>query len=209
MWMSYPRTAWYVNDEFAMAYKSDLRAAQKRDTRNALIDAAVDLCFAQGIEGPSLDAICAAAGCTRGAFYVHFKTREDIVIAAMEHTLGQFVNQLLANGAADADPAAFVDTFLAAIAARTPMVGGARFRFRHLLEACARYPVVRKRYLMIIDAATASIRARLVERRVPDAEGRAAVLGLISMGLLAHVDLGRELDLDAVRTVVRGLVKGR
>lgn len=192
-----------------MAYKSDLRAAQKRDTRNALIEAAVDLCFTEGIEGPSLDAICAAAGCTRGAFYVHFKTREDIIVAAMEHTLGEFLRQLLATGAADADPAAFVDTFLEAIAARTPMVGGAKLRFRHLLEACARYPVVRKRYLMIIDAATDSLRARLVERKVPDAEGRAAVLGLISMGLLAHVDLGRELDPKAIRKVVRGLVQGR
>ena len=154
MWMLYSRTMWYVNTN-QMAYQSDLRAAKKRDTRKALIDAAVDLCFEQGIEGPSLDAICAAAGCTRGAFYVHFKTREDIVIAAMERTLGDFLQRLLATGAADADPAAFVDTFLAAIAARTPLVGGSKLRFRHLLEACARYPAVRQRYLMIIDAATA------------------------------------------------------
>jgi AcrR family transcriptional regulator len=192
-----------------MVYKSELRAAQKRDTRNALIEAAVDLCFAQGIEGPSLAAICEAAGCTRGAFYVHFETREDIVIAAMEHTLGAFLQQLLATGVADADPAAFVDRFLAAVSARTPVVGGSKFRFRHLLDACARYPVVRQRYLMIIDAATASLRARLVAHKVPDAAGRAAVLGLISMGLLAHVDLEHELDLDAVRKVVRGLVKAR
>src|SRR5512135_3482490 len=140
MSMVYSSTAWYVNAN-RMAYHSELRAAKKRDTRKALIEAAVDLCFAQGIEGPSLDAICAAAGCTRGAFYVHFKTREDIVVAAMEHTLGEFLHQLLATGAADADPAAFVDTFLAAVAARSPVVGGSKFRFRHLLDACARYPV--------------------------------------------------------------------
>lgn len=199
---------WYVNG-YRMAYRSDLRAAQKRATRTALIQAAIDLCFAEGIEGSSLDAICAAAGCTRGAFYVHFKTREDIIVAAMEHGLGEFLQQLLAKGAADGDPATFVDTFLAAIADRSPMVGGSKLRFRHLLDACARYPAIRTRYLMIIDAATTSLRARLVERKVPDADGRAAVLGLISMGLLAHVDLDRDLDLASVRKVMRGLVKGR
>ena len=206
--MVYSNTMWYVNRN-RMAYKSELRAAKKRDTRKALIEAAVDLCFAHGLEGPSLDAICAAAGCTRGAFYVHFKTREDIVVAAMDHALGEFLQQLVASGTADGDPTAFIDMFLAAVAARAPMVGGSKFRFRHLLDACARYPVIRQRYLMIIDAATASLRARLVQRGVPDAAGRATVLGVISLGLLAHVDLERQLDLDAVRKVVRELVTQR
>ncbi len=102
-----------------MTYRSELRAAKKRDTRNALIDAAVRLFFEHGTEGPSLDAICEEAGCTRGAFYVHFKTREELIIAAMEHSLGEFLKQIMATNA-DSD-AGFVDAFLDAIGARAAL----------------------------------------------------------------------------------------
>ena len=189
-----------------MAYRSPLRMAQKRDTRKALIEAAVQLFFEQGTEGPSLDAICAEAGCTRGAFYVHFKTREELIIAAMEESLGEFLQRIMATNA-NTDDAGFVDAFLEAITSRAAHVGGSALRFRHLLDACARYPEIRRRYLLIVDASIASLRARLAKRNVPDANGRASVLALISMGLLAYVDLDREIDVDGVSRVVRQLVK--
>ena len=49
------------------------RDAAKKETRSALIRAALKLFHEEGFDGPSLDAICARAGYTRGAFYVHFK----------------------------------------------------------------------------------------------------------------------------------------
>lgn len=191
-----------------MTYESPVRAAKKRDTRNALIGAAMRLVFEHGTDGPSLDAICAEAGCTRGAFYVHFKTREDLIVAAMEQSLGEFLQRIMATNAST-DDAGFVDAFLDAITTRAAHVGGSALRFRHLLDACARYPEIRKRYLMIVDASIASLRARLARRKVPDAAGRASVLALISMGLLAYVDLEHALDLDEVRVVARQLVEAR
>jgi AcrR family transcriptional regulator len=50
------------------------REAGKRETREALLRAAMDEFAEKGRDLPSLDASCARAGFTRGAFYVHFAT---------------------------------------------------------------------------------------------------------------------------------------
>jgi TetR/AcrR family transcriptional repressor of nem operon len=188
-------------------YRSPVRDQRKDETRAALIDAAVELFQAEGTEAPSLDRICAAAGCTRGAFYVHFETREELIVAAMELALQQFVGRVLAAGAAS-DAAGFVDAFLASIARRAPEVGGTgALRFHHLLDACARYPQVRARYLRLLDAAAETLRARLVPHaRRDDRAARAETLVLVALGLLASIDLERPIDVDALRPVLRALV---
>jgi len=188
------------------AYRSPVRQQRKDETRTALVDAAVELFQAEGTEAPSLDRICAAAGCTRGAFYVHFATREDLIVAAMERALQRFVGSVLEAGAAT-DAAGFVDTFLATIARRAPEVGGTgALRFHHVLEACARYPQVRVRYVRLLDAAAETLRARLVSRgRGDDRAARAETLILVALGLLASVDLERPIDVDGLRPVLRAL----
>src|SRR5262245_37416602 len=45
----------------------------KQETREALLRAGMEMFAEQGLDAPSLDALCARAGFTRGAFYVHFK----------------------------------------------------------------------------------------------------------------------------------------
>jgi AcrR family transcriptional regulator len=192
----------------SMAYRSEVRTARKQDTRRALIEAAVRLFLEHGTEAPSLAAICEEAGCTRGAFYVHFKTREELIVAAMERSLGDFMNRILATNAAN-DDAGFVDAFLAAITTGSPHVGAASLRFHHLLDACARYPAIRQRYLTIVDATQETIRARLAARKVPDPAARASVIAAIAMGLLAHVDLERPIEPAGVRKVVRELLRTR
>ena len=57
------------------------RDLAKQETREALIQAGMDAFSEEGVDLPSLDAICARAGFTRGAFYVHFKDREDFFAA--------------------------------------------------------------------------------------------------------------------------------
>lgn len=189
------------------AYHSPVREQRKDETRAALISAAVELFQAEGTEAPSLDRICAAAGCTRGAFYVHFATREDLIVAAMELALQKFIGKVLAAGGAS-DAAGFVDAFLASIARRSPEVGGTgALRFHHLLDACARYPQVRARYLRLLDATADTLRARLTPRgRRDDCAARAEALVLIALGLLASIDLDRPIDVDTLRPVLRALV---
>ncbi|MGV0743827.1 TetR/AcrR family transcriptional regulator [Mycolicibacterium sp. XJ870] len=53
-------------------------------TRGLLVDAAEDVFARKGFSAASLDDIAAAAGYTRGAIYVHFKTKEDLFFAVSD-----------------------------------------------------------------------------------------------------------------------------
>jgi TetR/AcrR family transcriptional regulator, transcriptional repressor for nem operon len=53
-------------------------------TRTKLLDAARDVIRAQGYSGTSVDDICAAAGVTKGSFFHHFSSKEEMGIAAVE-----------------------------------------------------------------------------------------------------------------------------
>ena len=61
-----------------MAEPTRRRRETKQETREALISAALAEFAEHGFDAPSLDAICARAGYTRGAFYVHFRDRSDL-----------------------------------------------------------------------------------------------------------------------------------
>src|SRR5262245_62925464 len=63
------------------------RAESKEATKQALLHAGMMELVEHGLDIPSLDAICARAGYTRGAFYVHFKDRDDFFIAVMDWVL--------------------------------------------------------------------------------------------------------------------------
>src|SRR5579859_328460 len=54
------------------------------DTRDKLYEAAARVFEEQGIGGASIEAIAAAAGFTRGAFYSNFKTKDELIIAMLE-----------------------------------------------------------------------------------------------------------------------------
>ncbi|QMW23027.1 TetR/AcrR family transcriptional regulator [Sandaracinobacteroides saxicola] len=53
--------------------------------RTALLDAAVRLIRKQGFAATSVDALCAAAGVTKGAFFHHFASKEALGVAAADH----------------------------------------------------------------------------------------------------------------------------
>ncbi|MFN0193749.1 MAG: TetR/AcrR family transcriptional regulator [Aestuariivirga sp.] len=53
--------------------------------RSRLINAATQLIREQGYSATSVDELCANAGVTKGAFFHHFKTKEDLAVAAARH----------------------------------------------------------------------------------------------------------------------------
>jgi TetR/AcrR family transcriptional repressor of nem operon len=57
----------------------------KKDARNKLLDAAMHVFRARGYAASSVDDICAAAGVTKGAFFHHFRSKEDVAVAAAAH----------------------------------------------------------------------------------------------------------------------------
>ncbi len=73
-----------------------VRDESKREARKALLEAGTKLFAQEGLDGPSLDAICARAGYTRGGFYVHFPERESFIVAVMERATARFVESVLA-----------------------------------------------------------------------------------------------------------------
>lgn len=63
------------------------RVEQQQRTREALLDAAIELFVARGIEGTSIEEVTAQAGFTRGAFYSNFSDKNDLVLATGKHFL--------------------------------------------------------------------------------------------------------------------------
>ena len=193
----------------------------KQQTRAALVHAALELFGEQGLDVPSLDAICDRAGYTRGAFYVHFKTREDILVAVMDHVGAVFLAGMFEGLSADAQAAAteaiegktharrlhhamrrFVEMVrsdaypLMTTAGKGPLV-----RPHQLLDACARSAVVRKRYRELVGVSLAAV-AGLVRSDQGDGEVRkdvapetvASMALALVIGAQTMADLGMPLD---------------
>jgi TetR/AcrR family transcriptional regulator, transcriptional repressor for nem operon len=53
-------------------------------TRDKLLEAAIGLVREQGYSATSVDALCARAGVTKGAFFHHFPSKEALAVAAAE-----------------------------------------------------------------------------------------------------------------------------
>jgi TetR/AcrR family transcriptional regulator, transcriptional repressor for nem operon len=53
--------------------------------KRKLLDATLHVVRAQGYAGASVDDICREAGVTKGSFFHHFKSKDELAIAATEH----------------------------------------------------------------------------------------------------------------------------
>ena len=75
---------------------SRVRTRPTRDaTCEKLFEAAARLFEEQGIGGASIEAIAAAAGFTRGAFYSNFTSKDELIIAMLEDHVAQTVTRNL------------------------------------------------------------------------------------------------------------------
>ncbi len=129
------------------------REAAKQETREALIRAATELFAKQGLDAPSLDAICARAGFTRGAFYVHFADREELIVAVMEQGTASFLDKILKEQGAEREALDLLGisaAFTAAVADGTFVAFGA-VPLDRFLAACSRSPALRRRYVKRIE----------------------------------------------------------
>ena len=57
----------------------------RKDARTKLLDAALAVIRGKGYSATSVDELCQAAGVTKGAFFHHFRSKEDLAVAAAAH----------------------------------------------------------------------------------------------------------------------------
>ena len=57
----------------------------RHESKTRLLDAALHVVRAKGYAATTVDDICQTAGVTKGSFFHHFKTKDDLALAAVEH----------------------------------------------------------------------------------------------------------------------------
>jgi len=92
-----------------------------------LLDAALALVRAQGYAATSVDELCRAAGVTKGAFFHHFKSKDELAVAAARHW--SEVTGALFAAAPYHDHADPLDRVLAYIDFRAALIEGAPAAF--------------------------------------------------------------------------------
>jgi TetR/AcrR family transcriptional repressor of nem operon len=55
------------------------------NSKSRVLDAALQVIRSKGYTATTVDDICAAAGVTKGSFFHHFKSKEDMTLAAVAH----------------------------------------------------------------------------------------------------------------------------
>jgi len=69
---------------------------RSEETRNRILQSAVDCFSSHGYDVSSVAEICTAAGVSKGAFYHHFPTKQTVFLALMQSWLGGVDEQLRA-----------------------------------------------------------------------------------------------------------------
>jgi TetR/AcrR family transcriptional regulator, transcriptional repressor for nem operon len=179
------------------------RAEAKDATRAALIEAGIALFRERGLDAPSLDEICDRAGYTRGAFYVHFRDREDFIVAVMDRVGQRFLDVVMRDGDAPATLEATAARFLGAAASGVyPLMGKSGVRPHQLLDACVREPRIGARYVGLVVEVIGRVEAIL--RREPsvrgdvDARQTATLVLAMVIGIQTMMELGVPMDLAEV-----------
>ena len=117
------------------------------DARIRLLDAAMQVIRAKGYSATTVDDICREAGLTKGAFFHHFKSKEDLAVAAAAH-FSQMADGLFSSAPyrQAADP---LDRLLGYIDFRAAIMDGPIPAFTCLLgtmvqEAYDTHPAIRR-----------------------------------------------------------------
>jgi TetR/AcrR family transcriptional regulator, transcriptional repressor for nem operon len=188
------------------------------DSRTRLLDAAMQVIRARGYSGTTVDDICSAAGLTKGAFFHHFGSKEELAVAAAAH-FSQRAERLFGTAPYRelADP---LDRLLGYIDFRTALLAGALPEFTCLLgtmvqETYDTHPAIRQACDTYIGAHAAEVAKDIAAAKAlyaPAAEWSAESLGLYTQAVLqgafvlAKAKGGPEVARDCVAHLRRYLL---
>jgi TetR/AcrR family transcriptional regulator, transcriptional repressor for nem operon len=160
------------------------------DARARLLDTAVQVIRTQGYTASTVDDICRAAGLTKGAFFHHFKSKEDLAVTAATH-FSQMAERLFGDAPYRklADP---LDRLLGYIDFRTAILAGPIPEFTCLLgtmvqEAYDTHPAIRRACDTYISAHAADVAKDIAAAKAlyaPAAEWSAESLALYTQAVL-------------------------
>lgn len=153
--------------------------------RTRLLDAALSVIRARGYDGTSVEDLCKAAGVTKGAFFHHFRSKEELGVVAVTHFLDWLDTVFDRFGWRDhADP---LDRVLAYLDIRTRILRGEIPHFTCLLgmivqETYGTRPALRA-------ACEAGIRRHLAPLQADIAAATAArgITGFAAESLALHI----------------------
>lgn len=99
-----------------------IETAAKPSAKLKLLEAAMSIIRTKGFSATSVDELCAAAGVTKGAFFHHFKSKEELGVAAADHW-SEMTSAMFAQAPYHdlADP---LDRVLAYVALRKDLLAG-------------------------------------------------------------------------------------
>ena len=159
-------------------------------SRTRLLDAAIHLVRAQGYAATTVDDVCRATGLTKGAFFHHFKSKEDLAVAAAAHFSAR------AEGAFNAAPyrelADPLDRLLGYVDFRSAILAGPIPQFTCLLgtmvqEAYDTHPAIRRACETHIGAHAADVARDIAAAKAlyaPEATWSAESLALYTQAVL-------------------------
>jgi len=78
------------------ALRPDAMTTAQHDSKTRFLDAALELIRTQGYASTTVDDLCNAAQLTKGSFFHHFKSKDDLALAAADH-FGRMAENLFAH----------------------------------------------------------------------------------------------------------------
>ena len=80
------------------------REEQVQERRQSLLDAAIKVIAKRGLTGITISTIAAEAKCSYGVVAFHFKSKEGIIVAALDHAVEEYETFLTKNNKLDLMP---------------------------------------------------------------------------------------------------------
>jgi AcrR family transcriptional regulator len=146
-----------------MQYRRRTQAERRADTSARVLEAARAVFAERGYHAASLDLIGLRAGCTKGAIYDHFGSKEGLFLALLDEQYSRRLDQARSQGRDSPSASLPFDREFALL-------------FLEYVCAAAREPAIRRR----LAARMRALRAQTAEL-IGDARG-AAVIGAIANG---------------------------